>query len=181
MSDSEQDAPKLHIDSDWKAQAEAEKARLAEAEAKVAAQNAGKSAGEDGEGRGELPTPDFRGLVGMLASQAIMGLGAMQDPKTGRVVVDLEGSRFAIDLLGMLEEKTKGNLEKEESEELVQVLGELRSRYVQLTKLVASQMAAGKVSTNAGDLSGDLSMGGGGAGTGSGGTTTPGGLHIPGS
>lgn len=171
MSDSDQDAPKLHIDSDWKAQAEAEKARLAEAEAKVAAKAQEKD-GDAGDGRGELPTPDFRGLVGMLASQAIMGLGAMQDPKTGRVVVDLEGSRFAIDLLGMLEEKTKGNLEKEESEELSQVLGELRSRYVQLTRLVASQMAAGKVSTDGGDLPG------GGA---SDATITPGGLHIPGS
>ncbi|MGA0286507.1 MAG: DUF1844 domain-containing protein [Planctomycetota bacterium] len=171
MTDSDQDGPKLHIDSDWKAQAEAERARLAEAEAKVAAKNEGDEAGE---GRGELPTPDFRGLVGMLASQAIMGLGAMQDPKTGRVVVDLEGSRFAIDLLGMLEEKTKGNLEKDESEELSQVLGELRSRYVQLTKLVATQMAAGKVSTDAGDLAG-------GSGAGAGGTTTPSGLHIPGS
>lgn len=170
MTDSEQDGPKLHIDSDWKAQAEAEKARLAEAEAK-AAEKAGDAAG--GDARGELPTPDFRGLVGMLASQAIMGLGAMQDPKTGRVVVDLEGSRFAIDLLGMLEEKTKGNLEKDESEELSQMLGELRSRYVQLTKLVASQMAAGKVSADAGDLTG--------GGSDAGGTTTPGGLHIPGS
>ncbi len=158
MTESE---PKLHIDSDWKAQAQAEKERLAAAEAKVEAARGER----DPE---ELPPADFRGLVGMLASQAVMGLGAMQDPKSGRVVIDLEGARFSIDLLGMLEEKTKGNLSAEEAEELGQILGELRSRYVQISKLVAAQMASGGAQAAS-------------AASPSGGRTTPGGLHIPGS
>jgi hypothetical protein len=155
MTDAE---PKLHIDSDWKAQAQAEKEKLAAAEAKVEA-----AKGE--RGADELPPADFRGLVGMLASQAIMGLGAMQDPKTGRVVIDLEGARFSIDLLGMLDEKTKGNLTPEEAEELGQILGELRSRYVQIAKLVAAQMAAGTATAAPSEAPS--------------GKTTPGGLHIP--
>lgn len=134
--------PKLHVDSDWKAQAHAERERLAAAEAKLESAKSAKG-GAEAEG---LPPADFRGLVGMLASQAVMGLGAMQDPKSGRVVIDLEGSRFAIDILGMLDEKTKGNLTSEESEDLRQVLGELRARYVQIARLVASQMASGTAS-----------------------------------
>lgn len=155
MSDTE---PKLHIDSDWKAQAQAEKEKLAAAEAKV-------EASKDERRADELPPADFRGLVGMLASQAIMGLGAMQDPKTGRVVIDLEGARFSIDLLGMLEEKTRGNLAEDEAEELRQILGELRSRYVQIAKLVAAQMASGTATAAPSEPAS--------------GTTTPGGLHIP--
>ena len=130
------DAPKIQVDTDWKAQAQAEKERLAKQEQEKQAQR-----GETGRDRG-LPPADFRTLVGTLASQAIMGLGAMGDPKTGRIVVDLDGSKFAIDLLGVLEEKTRGNLTSDEAGELTQVLVELRNRYVQITQLVAKQAAA---------------------------------------
>lgn len=135
--------PKLHIDSDWKAQAQAEKEKLVK-------QEAGKEKAAAGRAR-ELPEADFKTLMGVLASQAIMGLGAMGDPKTGRVVVDLEGSRFAIDLLAVLEEKTKGNLSAEEATELRQVLIELRNRFVQISNLVAQQaMEAPAIAAGAG-------------------------------
>ncbi len=142
-------APKLHIDSDWKAEAQKEKERLAQKEQAAKASKSaegkpgagGKGASSKGE-PGELPEASFRSLIGMLASQAVMGLGAMADPQTNRVVIDLEGSRFAIDLLDVLEQKTKGNLEKEEADELRQILAELRSRFVQISQLVAKQMAA---------------------------------------
>jgi len=128
------ETPKIHVDSDWKAEAQAEKERLVEAEAAAPEPTA--------QGRGALPTADFKGLVGLLASQAIMGLGAMPD-KTGKgVMIDLEGAKFAIDLLAMIEEKTKGNLDDEESKELDAVLVELRSRFVQITQLLAQQAAA---------------------------------------
>ena len=132
----DQDEPKLHIDSDWKAEAQAEKERLAqETEKKAQAREAA------GDAR-KLPEASFATLMGMLASQAIMGLGAVQDQKTGGVVIDLEGARFAIDLLAVVEEKTKGNLTDEESKELQQVLTELRGRFVQVADLVAKQAAA---------------------------------------
>lgn len=131
-------APKLQIDSDWKAQAQAEKAKLLEQEKAKAEQ-----AGDDAQEPSKLPQADFKSLMGVLASQAIMGLGAMNDPKTGRVVIDLDGARFSIDLLGVLEEKTKGNLSDEQSKEITQILAELRSRFVQITQLVAQQQAGG--------------------------------------
>lgn len=131
------DAPKggegLHVDADWKARAQAEKERLAQA-AETAERQRPRS--------GELPKADFRTLVGVLASQAVMGLGAVGDPKTGRVVVDLPGAQFSIDLLGVLEEKTRGNLDDEEARELSQVLSELRSRYVQISNMIAQQATA---------------------------------------
>ncbi|MFO0828685.1 MAG: DUF1844 domain-containing protein [Phycisphaerales bacterium] len=131
------DAPKIHVDSDWKAQAQAEKERLAKLEEEKARE---RSARGDA-GSEELPPADFRSLVGVLASQAIMGLGAYGDEQ-GRMVIDLVGSRFAIDLIAVLEEKTKGNLSPEESKHLQGVLGELRSRYVQIATVVAQQMKA---------------------------------------
>lgn len=135
MSDEQ---PKIHVDSDWKAEAQAEKERLAQQEQKKADEQPGE--------RG-LPAADFKTLMGMLASQAIMGLGAVADPQTGRVVIDLEGSKLSIDLLGILEEKTKGNLSDEEQSELTQVLAELRSRFVQVTQLVADAAKEGKVTS----------------------------------
>ena len=127
------DTPKIHVDADWKAEAQAEKERLAEAEAATAEQPAA--------GRGELPPADFKGLVGLLASQAIMGLGAMPDKSGKGVMIDLDGAKFAIDLLAMIEEKTTGNLDDEESKELNAVLVELRSRFVQITQMLAQQAA----------------------------------------
>ena len=126
------DTPSLHIDSDWKAQAQAEKERLAEKEAARATSPQG--------GEGEMPPADFRGLIMTLGSQAMMGLGAYADPQSGRVMIDLPGAQFAIDLLGVIEEKTKGNLTADESQELTEILAGLRTRFVQVAQLVAAQM-----------------------------------------
>lgn len=142
------DQPKLQIDGDWKAEAQAEKERLAakEAEARV------EGPTDDAAGPGELPPANFKGLVGILASQAIMGLGSMKDPETGGVVVDLVGAKFAIDLLAVLEEKTKGNLEEQEAMELKQILTELQSRFVQIAQLVAAQAQGGAAPSPGGDV-----------------------------
>ncbi len=128
------DEPKIQVDSDWKAEAQAEKEKLsAQAEA----------ASEEKAGRQALPPADFKGLMGLLASQAIMGLGAVQDREGRGVMVDLEGARFAIDLLTVLQEKTKGNLEEEEQKELDTIIPELQARFVQISELIAQQAAAG--------------------------------------
>jgi hypothetical protein len=139
-------APSLHVDSDWKAQAEAERTRLAEKEAALQARTAEV-------GPEQLPPAEFRSLVGLLASQAVMGLGTMADPQ-GRVVVDLEGSKFAIDLLKVLEEKTKGNLTPEEAGEIEEVNRELAMRFTAITRMVAEQMsrAPGSVTTSPANL-----------------------------
>jgi hypothetical protein len=65
------------------------------------------------------------------------------DPDTKRIVVDLPAARFAIDLLGVLEEKSKGNLAADEATELTEVLAELRARFVHFARLMAEQQARG--------------------------------------
>ena len=131
--------PSIQIDDDWKAEAQADKAKLAQQE-----QAAGDAGGETGgKGPNALPPADFKGLVGVLASQAVMGLGAMPDPKGRGVMIDLDGAKFAIDLLAVIEEKTAGNLTDEESAEISGVVVELRSRFVQVTQLLAEQMQGG--------------------------------------
>ncbi len=137
-----EDGPKIQIDSDWKAEAQREKERLAQqakAKAASAAQAASGSAGSGAAGgRGasagprEMPPANFETLMGQLASQALMYLGAYTDPRTGQPLLDLDVARHHIDLLGVLEEKTQGNLKEEESRALVAMLYELRSRYVQV-------------------------------------------------
>ena len=135
----EETTPNIEVDSDWKAEAQAEKERLAVAEQKV----------EERSQEQKIPEADFRGLLGALASQALMGLGMHQDPSGKGVMVDLEGSKFVIDLIGVVEEKTKGNLSEEEAAELKQLHSELQSRFVQIAQLVAAQAQGGTPETSA--------------------------------
>lgn len=127
-----EDELKIQIDTDWKAEAQAEKERLARED---------QATGENPESGqpGALPPADFQTLIGALASQAVMGLGGVRDPKSGAVVVDLPGARFAIDLLAVVEVKTRGNLEQEEEKALTQTLTELRDRFVKISQAVAAQ------------------------------------------
>ena len=132
-TDQEEPNAEIHVDSDWKAQAQAEKENLVAAEEKVA---------KKAEDR-KLPEADFKGLMGILASQALLGLGAQPDPSGKGVMVDLQGAKYTIDLLAMLEEKTAGNITEEESTELKQVIQELQSRFVQIAQMVEAQMQDG--------------------------------------
>ena len=122
----EKNKPKIHVDDDWKAQAQAQKEQHAKA-----AQTAGKQAKQDAE-RGPLPPANFTLLVISLTTQVRIFLGDMENPATGQKEVDLELAKHNIDLLGMLEEKTQGNLSEQEKKLLDSVLYELRMCYVQL-------------------------------------------------
>jgi len=135
----------LHIDSDWKRQAQAEKAKLAE---QAKAKPGGAAAGGPGGGQ-QMPEADFEGLVSALASNALMYLGGVQDPQTGRAIVHLELARHHLDLLQVLQDKTEGNLDEEESTMLSTLLYELRNRYVQIAN-AARQQAMGQGGGGAG-------------------------------
>jgi hypothetical protein len=71
-------------------------------------------------------------LSGM-AMQSLMHLGAMQNPITGKTEADLVNAKYSIDLLAILEEKTRGNLTDEEARYLRVALTDLRMRYVQVS------------------------------------------------
>jgi hypothetical protein len=119
---------KIIVDEDWKAQAQKEKEALKEQE-KV-----------EHETKEEPPPPvpeaNLSGLVSMLATQAFYALGLIH-PEGGeekQVEPDWQIAKFNIDMLGMLEEKCKGNLTDEEASLLKSTLDQLRMLFVQLSK-----------------------------------------------
>ncbi len=137
-----EETPSLHIDTDWKKQAQEEKRRLAEEEQKRAAQApppCPSGPAQEGPARGrrsarELPPASFPALVNSLMTQALFYLGDLA-PQGGEPVINLDMAKHQIDTLSILEEKTKGNLTEDEQRVLDTALYEARMRYVQ----VASQ------------------------------------------
>jgi hypothetical protein len=76
----------------------------------------------------------FTAFVISLASSAAIHLGDMPDPATGaRGEPNLDGASQMIEILALLEQKTKGNLSAEERQVLEQVLYELRLRFVEVS------------------------------------------------
>ncbi len=119
-----QEEPKIIVDDDWKAQAEAEKQRLDKEAA---------TPDKPGEMR-ELPPASFTSLVNFLMAQIFMTLGGMEDPKTKKRYVDLELAKHHIDTLLVLEEKTRGNLTDDEKKLLDEALYQTRMQYVQIAQ-----------------------------------------------
>jgi len=76
------------------------------------------------------PDPDFKFFITTLTLQASIALGQMANPATGKTEKDPTQAKFLIDTLGMLEEKTKGNLTQEETDLLENLLYELRVAYL---------------------------------------------------
>ena len=77
----------------------------------------------------------FVAFVFSLASNAAVHFGDIPDPRTNeRRPVDLEAAEQLIDILAMLEEKTRGNLTPEERQLLEQLLYELRMRFIEAKK-----------------------------------------------
>ena len=91
-----------------------------------------------------LPTLDFATFVLSLNHSALMHLGDAPHPTGEEPEKDLPLARQTIDLLGLLEEKTKGNLTGDEERLLTHVLFDLRMRFVELSKGSASPAEAKK-------------------------------------
>jgi len=144
--------PSLHIDTDWKKQAQEEKRKLAEAEAAKKAEPAVKATAEAGgmaapgaaaSSRGgstrggvrEMPPASVATLVQSLMTQALYYLGELN---TGGAepMMNLDVAKHQIDTLAVLDEKMKGNLSPDEQQLLDSALYETRMRFVS----VASQL-----------------------------------------
>jgi len=82
------------------------------------------------------PTLDFNALVLSLGSSAIVHLGEAPDPTSGqkREKPDFSLAQQSIDLLAMLQEKTRGNLTAEEARFLDNMLYDLRVLYVRVSQ-----------------------------------------------
>jgi hypothetical protein len=103
-------------------------------------------------GRDALDDPaSFLSLIMSLASNAAASLGMMPHPVTGETGVDLKTAKHWIDVLGMLEQKTHGNLDPQEGQVLEGLLADLRMQYVSFSsappppaKFSASDITGGK-------------------------------------
>ena len=104
-------------------------------------------------GRDPLDDPaSFISLIMSLASNAAASLGMMPHPVTGETGVDLKTAKHWIDVLGMLEKKTAGNLDPQEDQMLEGLLADLRMQYVSFSgaptpppaKFSASDITGGK-------------------------------------
>jgi hypothetical protein len=78
----------------------------------------------------EKNTQLFMGLCTSLVTQAWMQLGKIKNPITDKIESDLDAASLTIDMLGMLKEKTKGNVGDDETKILDQSVNELRMNYV---------------------------------------------------
>jgi len=100
--------------------------------------------GKEGDGRApvreekppaeELPEINFATFVISLSSSVLIHLGLVPDPMTGESRKELPLAKQTIDILAMLEAKTKGNLAKEEAELIEHLLYDLRLRFVELSR-----------------------------------------------
>lgn len=124
MAEEKKQEKKLIIDEDWKNQAQKEKEDLA-------AKEETEKKRQKKAGCGPLPKGDFAALLSMLATQAFFAMGLLKVEGQEREP-DLEIARYNIDMLETLEEKTKGNLSKEEQDVLNNMLNQLRMAYVKV-------------------------------------------------
>ena len=91
------------------------------------------SAAENREGEA-APEINFSTFVISLSTQALMHLGEIANPLNGKVETDVPVAKQMIDILGMLRDKTRGNLNASEDRLMEDILYDLRMRYVEAVK-----------------------------------------------
>ncbi|MFY9397757.1 MAG: DUF1844 domain-containing protein [Desulfomonilia bacterium] len=77
---------------------------------------------------------DFSTLIMSFASAALISMGLVPDPATGSIVRDLVVARQNIEIIGMLKDKTRGNLSADEEKLVENILYELRMNYIESQK-----------------------------------------------
>ncbi|MGA2401738.1 MAG: DUF1844 domain-containing protein [Syntrophobacteraceae bacterium] len=90
-----------------------------------------EASGKEEQAWGPLPEVTLSTFIFSLSSSALVHLGEIPEPQTNRTQLDLPIAKQIIDTLGMLQEKTKGNLDQDEERLFRSVLYDLRMRYVQ--------------------------------------------------
>ena len=120
---------KIIIDDDWKSQVAAEKEALKKEAADI---EAGVQP-EASDSPGTMPPASLELLVTTLATEAMVAMGQIPNPATGESSATPEHARYAIDMLEVLQEKTKGNLTPGEDNMLEGLLHQLRMAFVSLS------------------------------------------------
>ena len=130
------DKPQIEVvsDEDWKERVKAEDAQL---DAQTQQEEPSDTQAAPEIDPNTIPPASFGTLVQMFSTQAIVSLGLIPDPE-GKVVRQLPLAKHFIDVLGVIEEKTRGNLSPEEAQSLDGTLHELRMAYMEVAQHPAS-------------------------------------------
>jgi hypothetical protein len=100
----------------------------------AAAEGAGGERGEKESKLPPLPEIDFSSFTFSLSTSALFHLGEIPDPVTQKREKDLSLAKQTIDILGILKEKTRGNLTPDEERLMENILTDLRWRYIREAK-----------------------------------------------
>jgi hypothetical protein len=128
MAENDKEEKKIIVDEDWKAQAQKEKAILKKEE------QLEHKAEEKKQERRPVPEADFPGLISMITTQAYYALGVIGTEQDKERPPDLAIAKYNIDMLEIIDEKTKGNLTEDEAKLLESTLHQLRMIFVQLSE-----------------------------------------------
>ena len=82
----------------------------------------------------DFPEASFDMLLMQHHTQAMLAMGMIPDPASGQVIKNKSAAKFHIDMLGIIQERTKGNLSQGEEEALNGVLHNLRMMFVEINK-----------------------------------------------
>ncbi len=146
--------PKLQVDDSWKQQAAAEKEKLsAQPRAAAPRQDAAPDPAPTPPPAGDAPTPaaadraekgpatprqippaTFDLMVEQYVTQILIALGGIPHPSSGKRLRDMDVAKHYIDMLGVLETKTKGNLTADEDRLLSTALYQMRMNYVNASR-----------------------------------------------
>ena len=136
---------RVFVDEDWKARAQAEKEALQRAqEAKQAASAEAAESAESARPRGPtgpLLPPSLELLASTLAMQAMVSMGLVPHPASGKAEFRAEEAKHLIDMIQMLHDKTEGNRTPEETAAFDHLLHELRLGYVAVQERAKTQGA----------------------------------------
>jgi hypothetical protein len=100
----------------------------------AAARSAAGSEAHPSQAGAEMGDISFGAFLMSLSTEALVHLGEMADPSSGQAQRDLAMAQQLIDILGMLREKTRGNLDHDEQALLDAILFDLRMKYVEIAR-----------------------------------------------
>jgi hypothetical protein len=115
-------------------QPQPEPPRAAASEGASSAQATPQPGPHPGAGIGEPSEINFATFIVGLSTQALLHLGEIPDPSTNSPMRDLNAAQQLIDILGLLRDKTRGNLDQDEAGLLDSILFDLRMKYVEITR-----------------------------------------------
>jgi hypothetical protein len=134
------DEKKIIIDEDWKSQVQAEKAAATKSRP---AAGAGEQTGKTEPVDVPMPPASFELTVTTLATEALVALGQVPHPATGKTHVHRHQAQYFIDTIEVLRTKTKGNLTADEQQMIDSLLHQLRMLFISVAAQPAGTSETG--------------------------------------